>query len=135
MRLDLHFPAHMRILRDLRQQMRHHLADKCNAHQLEQIQLAVSEAVQNIIVHGFGNPQTRRGRIDIHIEFIDQSLNVTLCDNAPALPPHIFSASTHSPLPPNKQGGLGIHFMCALTAQLNYRRIKEHNYLELIFEL
>jgi len=73
------------------------------------LQLAVDEAVTNIILHGY---QGRRGEIEIEIKREKNGLVARLSDNAPPFDPtSVPPPDLDKPLEEQPLGGRGIHLM------------------------
>jgi serine/threonine-protein kinase RsbW len=92
-------------------------------------QLAVGEACENIINHGY--KQEDIGEIELTAISSPGKLKLVLCDNAPPFNPAI------EPGPPNWQeedppvGGLGLVIIHRVMDEVTYKRTKNHNILEL----
>ena len=86
---------------------------------VDEMVLAVNEAVTNILVHGY---RKRPGSIEIAVEGDEDRLVVCLLDRAPhydptsAPPPNLKLTLDERPL-----GGLGVHMMRQFTDSLRYR--------------
>ena len=96
------------------------------------LQLAVDEAVTNIIVHGYGN---RPGSIKVSMDRdADANVVVRLRDDAPLYDPtknarpdlHV------SPLARKVAGGYGVELVRQMVDELRYQAIDQHNELTLI---
>lgn len=98
---------------------------------IDDLVLALNEAVTNVIVHGY---QESPGSLRIEVGQDDHALFVTLSDQSPAYDP------TGAPIPDitlpldqRKPGGLGVHMMRHLTDSLLYERTPDgENRLTLI---
>jgi serine/threonine-protein kinase RsbW len=92
-------------------------------------QLAIGEACENIINHGY--KQEGIGEIELTAESSQGKLKLVLCDSAPPFNPAI------EPGPPDWQeenppiGGLGLFIIHRVMDEVRYKRIKNHNILEL----
>lgn len=99
---------------------------------LHKIELALEEAVVNIIRHGYRN---NIGTIQILIEGQERGhLSIAIQDQAPAFnpltqAPDILEA--HS-LDQTREGGWGIHFIRQSVDEMHYRRDDDKNILILI---
>lgn len=83
------------------------------------LELAITEAVTNIILHGYaGQP----GRIELRIIPRGADIEVRLRDQAPRFDPTtVPPALIDLPLEQRQPGGLGLHLMRHLTDELRYR--------------
>lgn len=99
---------------------------------LHKTELALEEAVVNIIRHGYRN---EIGTIQILIEGQKmRRLSITIKDQAPAFNPLTQAPGileTHS-LDQTREGGWGIHFMRQSVDEMHYRRDDDQNILILI---
>lgn len=90
-------------------------------------QLAVGEACENIIIHGYGERQTS-GQIAVTVQSAPGELTVELADSAPPFNP----AETH-PGPPDPDnpriGGLGLLIMHRVMDEIDYIRRPNGNTL------
>ncbi len=85
----------------------------------DELVLAVDEACQNIIRHGYKGQ--RNGRIELNIRRSPRALTVELLDFAPPVKQDECKGRKLNELRP---GGLGTHFMRTLTDRVQYLRIK-----------
>lgn len=96
---------------------------------LDDLRLAVDEAVTNTIVHGYGGP----GEITVELSANHGDLVVCLCDNAPA-----FDAASAAPdkLDPaegrNAPGGFGLYLMKQAMDVITHRPLDPGNELTMI---
>lgn len=95
---------------------------------LLELQLAVDEAITNIVLHGY---RGREGSITVSCRVEDDRVTVELCDTAPPFdpilaPPPILDGDAAS----RPVGGLGIYLMKQM-AVTGYRREGERNILKL----
>jgi anti-sigma regulatory factor (Ser/Thr protein kinase) len=92
-----------------------------------QCQLAVSEACENIILHGYG--EGTPGHIDVSVITASQFLEIHLCDHAPpfnpAQSPEIKPWDEDDP----PVGGLGLIIIHKTMDEVIYTREKERNCL------
>lgn len=97
------------------------------------VELCLEEAVSNIIRHGVlshGRPEIRialseaEGRVTLAIEDDGQAFDPTQC--APPVPPASLAEA--------KPGGLGVHFLRAFAASLDYARVGSSNRLVMQFD-
>jgi len=81
--------------------------------------LAMDEAATNIILHGYCNEP---GCIEIEVAYKDDTLMVTLRDQAPLFDPRLVpEPCIDLPLDKRPLGGLGVYIMRHLTDELRYR--------------
>lgn len=86
---------------------------------MEELILALNEAVTNIIVHGY---EQKPGDIDITITRQGYQLIIYLRDNAPLFDPTSKPTPDITlPLAQRPFGGMGIHMMRAFTDKLRYQ--------------
>lgn len=102
-----------------------------NTDALDDLILALNEAVTNVLVHGYRNTS---GLIRIVVGTTAESLITILYDRAPPYDPTRTPApDTTLPLEKRKPGGLGVHMMRHLTDEMYYRRTADgENELTLI---
>ena len=85
--------------------------------------LAVTEAVTNIIEHGYGD---QPGWIKIRIDQDGRDIHIVLADQAPAFDPTQVPVPDLSiPLDQRVLGGMGIHLIRQHVDQLRYRAAAE----------
>lgn len=99
---------------------------------LRKIELALEEAVVNIVRHGY---QNKAGMIQILVEGSRIGpLSITIKDQAPAFNPLIQTSlpqKNHS-LEQTREGGWGIYFMRQSVDEIKYHRDMDKNVLILI---
>lgn len=89
---------------------------------LRNIELAVEEAVVNIINHGY---KTKPGNIDIQVRHLPAKVEIVIEDQAPP-----FNPLEHSKEIDRTQiGGLGIHMMKKCVDHVAYHRANDRNVL------
>ncbi len=94
-----------------------HGADKAA---LDELIVAVNEAVVNIVRHGY---QNEPGEIEVTVVCSKEAVEVILLDYAAGFDPTMVpSADTTLPLVQRPLGGMGVHMMRAFCDQLSYRR-------------
>jgi len=108
--MELRFPARPERMRPVRQSVRHALAE-CGLDPLttEEIVLAISEACQNVIKHGYANVEA--GDIELTLMRDGEKLVVRITDFAPAFDPSCVEPRDLAVVRP---GGLGIYFITEL---------------------
>ncbi|MFP3853809.1 MAG: ATP-binding protein [Anaerolineales bacterium] len=92
-------------------------------------QLAVCEALENIVVHGYGPDQ--EGPIEATIESNPNELIINLSDRAPAFNPS--DADVSPPTAPEDPpvGGLGLYILHKVMDEVRYKRDRGRNLLHL----
>jgi serine/threonine-protein kinase RsbW len=97
------------------------------------VQLAVAEAINNCIEHGYG--ETREGRIEILAETEQDRLRIEITDDAPPLPLRRLEELLRKPMPePNEtapllSSGRGIPIMRSTMDSVVFGRLGERNQL------
>lgn len=99
------------------------LAAGCEEALLDELIVAVNEALANIVRHGYkGEP----GSIELVVICRQEAISVTLLDHGPQFDPTLAPGTdTTLPLGQRPFGGLGIHMMRDFCDELNYRRDSE----------
>jgi len=92
-------------------------------------QLAVCEACENIVVHGYSD--RARGQIQVDISVRPGELRVELRDTAPAFNPARVEASPPSPSDDPPVGGLGLYILQKVVDEIRYDRRQGENRLVL----
>jgi anti-sigma regulatory factor (Ser/Thr protein kinase) len=94
-----------------------------------QCQLAIGEACENIIIHGYGGEGV--GKIDVTVQSMPGEITVELRDNAPpfdaAQKPEEVNWSEEDP----PIGGLGLLIIHRVMDKIEYLRQGDQNYLKL----
>lgn len=86
---------------------------------LDDLLLAVNEAVTNIIVHGY---RGKAGEIELSMEVMDDALVLRLRDQAPLFnPTTVASPNLAIPIEQRQLGGMGIHLMRSAVDDLIYQ--------------
>lgn len=104
-------PESLRLVRALVREAA--LARGADADWAEDLVLAVDEACQNVVRHGYGNG-TVDGDLVVEAMAEDEGLSVTVTDFAPPVDPDRIRPRDLSEIRP---GGLGVHFIRSLTDQ------------------
>jgi len=95
------------------------------------LNLALDELVTNIINYAYNDDDTSP-KIDITLEFSDNTVKVLLIDNGRAFDPTITqSPALESNVSERPIGGLGIHFAKTLMDRMQYFRSNGYNHLKL----
>ena len=92
-------------------------------------QLAVCEAVENIVVHGYGPDQS--GTITASISSRPSELTIELSDRAPAYNPTDVEISPPTPPEDPPVGGLGLYILHRVMDEIHYERKRGQNLLYL----
>ena len=95
------------------------------------LDLAVHEAVENVVRHGCGDGATHHIRLSLRTD--DRQVEVTIVDDAPPFDPRTLPA----PAAPQRiedvvPGGQGVHLMRHFTDEIRYRREGDRNVLTLV---
>lgn len=90
-------------------------------------QLAVSEAVENIIRHGYG--QEVPNEIEVRVTSESGKLNIELTDDAPPFNPTNNRKKKQWSVDDPPIGGLGIHIIHSVMDDVEYKRQGEENLL------
>lgn len=90
-------------------------------------QLAVSEAAENIVVHGYG-PDIK-GEIEASISSQPNELTIRLADRAPAFNPTEMEVSPPTPPDDPPVGGLGLYILNKVMDEIRYERKRGQNLL------
>ena len=87
---------------------------------IDELVVAVNEAVVNILRHAYRNVP---GEIELSIDCSVESIVVILLDNGPPFDPtSVRSPDTTLPLAERPFGGMGVHLMREFCDELRYRR-------------
>ncbi|WP_342676578.1 ATP-binding protein [Methanofollis sp. UBA420] len=97
---------------------------------VQEVELAVDEAVTNIILHGY---ESAGGRIALSCEKTEEGVVVEIRDAAPAFDPTAASApDLEGGADERPIGGLGVHLMRKMTDAVMYERRQGENVLRLV---
>lgn len=95
------------------------------------VQLAVEEAVTNVINHGYTDGQAHTFTVELTLE--DRRLTTVITDDAPAYDPLARpEVDTSKPLEEREIGGLGVHLVKKLMDSAQYERRDDRNVLTLV---
>ncbi|MES2692977.1 MAG: ATP-binding protein [Verrucomicrobiota bacterium] len=95
------------------------------------VQLALEEAVTNVINHGFDDGQPHTFTVDLILE--DRRLTAVVSDDAAAYDPLARpEVDTSVPLEEREIGGLGVHLVKKLMDSAHYERRDGRNILTLV---
>jgi serine/threonine-protein kinase RsbW len=92
-------------------------------------ELAVCEACENIILHGYGDEST--GEIEIKINSEPDNLTIDLIDDAPPFDPADSPTNPAGPKEDPPVGGLGLVIMHKVMDELEYNRREGRNQLRM----
>ncbi len=96
------------------------VAHACKPEPVDELIVAVNEAVSNIIRHSY---QNKPGEIKVRVVFSRDVVKVMLFDNAPGFDPTtVPSPDTTLPLEKRPFGGNGVHMMRTFCDELSYRK-------------
>lgn len=96
------------------------VAGGCEAAAIDELIVAVDEAVTNIVRHSY---QNEPGTIGVAVVCRDDMIKVTLLDDGPGFDPTtVPSPDTTLPLAERPFGGLGVHMMRTFCDELSYRK-------------
>ena len=91
-------------------------------------QLAVCEAVENVIQHGY---QGEAGEINVTVETTPGALTVEIADRAPAFDPTRYPVDPGAPVHESRVGGRGILMIRRVMDEISYERRGPQNVLRL----
>ena len=95
------------------------VAGGCDTEAIDELIVAVNEAVANIVRHSY---QNEPGTIGVTIACRDDMIKVTLLDDGPGFDPTaVPSPDTTLPLAERPFGGMGVHMMRTFCDELSYR--------------
>jgi anti-sigma regulatory factor (Ser/Thr protein kinase) len=98
---------------------------------LHALQLALEEAVTNVITHGYGDQPGHAFTLELRRE--ERRVTAVLSDDAPAYDPLARAeVDIHAPLAERAIGGLGVHLVKKLMDSAGYERRDERNVLTLV---
>ena len=118
-------------LRHTRRALQKALANTAAQKRIDDVQLAVSEALQNIIRHAFDKNQI--GHITLSGHIANNMLHICIIDTAPMID---LARIKPRPLDAVREGGLGTHFIMTLAEQANWSHDdKKRNRLDMRFTL
>lgn len=97
------------------------VANGCEAEAVDELIVAVNEAVVNIVRHGY---QDQPGEIEVTVGCGSDRVAVILFDSCPGFDPtQVPSPDTSLPLAERPFGGMGVHMMRTFCDELSYRRL------------
>lgn len=92
-------------------------------------ELAIGEACENVIIHGYG--EEGNGDIVLVAKIFPGSLILELCDTAPPFDPAASPDDSEREQEDPPIGGLGLRIIHKVMDKVTYRREGNRNYLEL----
>lgn len=96
---------------------------------IDDLRLAVDEAVTNIITHGYGGP----GEIELELGTDGVDLIIVLRDQAPSFDPaHAPAANLKPPGERDNPGGFGVYLMKSVMDEIRYQSSDTGNELTMI---
>lgn len=96
------------------------VAGGCGLAAIDELIVAMNEAVSNIVRHGY---QKEPGKIKVTVIYRADVVKVILLDNGPSFDPTtVSSPDTTLPLAERPFGGMGVHMMRAFCDELSYRK-------------
>lgn len=97
-----------------------------------QIDLALDELLTNTIQWGYGNKDEEENNININIELIDQSIFISIEDNAsPFNPLNMPDPDVEASLQDRPIGGLGVYLVRQVMDEVTYERKNNKNILSM----
>jgi len=92
-------------------------------------ELAVCEACENIILHGYGDDST--GEIEVAVQTEPDNITIELWDDAPAFDPANFPTTLKQSIDDPPVGGLGLVIMHRVMDDMEYHRKEGRNQLRM----
>jgi serine/threonine-protein kinase RsbW len=94
------------------------------------VQLSLEEVLTNIIKYAYDDSRTHRIAVEVRRE--GPGLRLTVRDDGRRFDPLGAPApDLAAPLSQRRAGGLGLHLVLSMMARVEYRRVDNHNILEL----
>ncbi|HWQ63542.1 MAG TPA: ATP-binding protein [Methanospirillum sp.] len=98
--------------------------------EMTRIQLAVEEAVTNVVTHGYESPG---GNVSVRCVSSPELVTITITDTGPAFDPtKIPPADVTADLDHRNIGGLGVHLIRSVMDEITYNREMDANQLTLV---
>lgn len=130
------FPSTLDALPSVLVWVRRHLAETpLDEKEQKKIELALEEAVVNVVKHGLGEGN---GEIALHCRIqTNRQIEFDLYDKGPLFNPlaHQQPIDTEAPLEDRNVGGLGLHLIHSCMDAVFYRREESQNILTLVKKL
>jgi anti-sigma regulatory factor (Ser/Thr protein kinase) len=126
MKIDSHMDQIERIGRFIQEAAQDAGFDEMESYACE---LAVSEACENIILHGYGDDST--GEIEVFVQTEPDNITIELWDDAPPFDPANYPTKLDPPIDDPPIGGLGLVIMHKVMDEMEYRRREGYNQLRM----
>ncbi len=126
MKIDSHLDQIERIGRFIQEAAQNAGFDEMESYACE---LAVSEACENIILHGYGDDST--GEIEVFVQTEPDNITIELWDDAPPFDPANYSTKLDPPIDDPPIGGLGLVIMRKVMDEMEYHRREGYNQLRM----
>lgn len=97
---------------------------------LIRLEIAVTEALTNIVRHGYSKPG---GQIHLTCGEHGDGFVVTISDAGRRVPEHLFTSPAHLPDDPLQESGRGVALILACADVVDYRRLGGRNELSMVF--
>lgn len=126
MKIDSHLDQIERIGRFIQEAAQDAGFDEMECYACE---LAVSEACENIILHGYGDDST--GEIEVSVQTEPDNITIELWDDAPQFDPVNCPPKLDPPIDDPPIGGLGLVIMHKVMDEMEYNRREGRNQLRM----
>ena len=126
MKIDSHLDQIERIGRFIQEAAQDAGFDEMECYACE---LAVSEACENIILHGYGDDST--GEIEVSVQTAPDNITIELWDDAPPFDPVNRPTKLDPPIDDPPIGGLGLVIMHKVMDEMEYNRREGRNQLRM----
>lgn len=136
--LQLRFEAQDTAVRGVMQSVRAYLhPSRWGADSLQKVEIALTEALNNIVEHGFSPDQ--RGEISLHVSWQAGRLRCFMADQGAPYPennpPVAVAQDLNRPVADLPEGGFGWFLIFELADEVAYQRVEGENRLTLWFDL
>jgi serine/threonine-protein kinase RsbW len=104
------------------------------SHFLNRLQIAVDEAVTNIIEHGYADEPRGTSRIELHVDVTNERFRIEITDHGRTFDPNqITDIDIQQHVLNGRSGGLGVFLMRKIMDQVDYHyQTGVHNQLVLV---
>jgi serine/threonine-protein kinase RsbW len=104
------------------------------SHFLNRLQIAVDEAVTNIIEHGYADEPRGSSRIELHVDVTNERFRIEITDHGRTFDPNqITDIDIQQHVLNGRSGGLGVFLMRKIMDQVDYHyQTGGHNQLVLV---
>ncbi len=126
MKIDSHLDQIERVGRFIQEAAQDAGFDEMESYACE---LAVSEACENIILHGYGDDST--GEIEVSVQTEPDNITIELWDDAPTFDPVNCPTKLDPPIDDPPIGGLGLVIMHKVMDEMEYNRREGRNQLRM----